>query len=143
MILWRFIFYFVIQGSSNIYIVIWLIAKTNSQARCKFLHIIKIDCRHRLSLSLNRKYKGCILHAWGLEKDDEWATSDAWGPGPVTYGSRLGWWLFLIKHETFLSLLIDHLRNRLNFELDKNFITAWKSITKLVIFQSFRRCEML
>ena len=32
---------------------------------------------------------------------------------------------------------IDHLRNRLNFDLDKNFITAWKSITKLVIFQSF------
>ena len=39
---------------------------------------------------------------------------------------------------------IDHLRNRLNFDLDKNFITAWKSITKLVIFQSFvaKCCKM-
>jgi hypothetical protein len=32
---------------------------------------------------------------------------------------------------------MDHLHYRLNFDLDKNFITAWKSITKLVIFQSF------
>jgi hypothetical protein len=40
--------------------------------------------------------------------------------------------------------LIDHLRNRLNFDLDKHFITAWKSITKLVIFQSFvaKCCKM-
>jgi hypothetical protein len=31
-----------------------------------------------------------------------------------------------------------------NFDLDKNFITAWKSITKLVIFQSFvaKCCKM-
>jgi hypothetical protein len=33
--------------------------------------------------------------------------------------------------------LMDHLHYRLNFDLDKNFITAWKSITKFVIFQSF------
>jgi hypothetical protein len=33
---------------------------------------------------------------------------------------------------------------RLNFDPDKNFITAWKSITKLVIFQSFvaKCCKM-
>jgi hypothetical protein len=31
-----------------------------------------------------------------------------------------------------------------NFDLDKNFITAWKSITKLVIFRSFvaKCCQM-
>jgi hypothetical protein len=36
------------------------------------------------------------------------------------------------------------LRNRLNFDLDKNFITDWKSVTKLVIFQSFvaKCCKM-
>jgi hypothetical protein len=40
--------------------------------------------------------------------------------------------------------LINHLRNRLNFDLDKNFITAWKSVTNLVIFQSFvaKCCKM-
>jgi hypothetical protein len=39
---------------------------------------------------------------------------------------------------------LDHLHCRLNFGLDKNFITAWKSITKLVIFQSFigKCCKM-
>jgi hypothetical protein len=39
---------------------------------------------------------------------------------------------------------MDHLHYRLNFDLDKNFITAWKSITKLVIFQSFvaKCCKM-
>jgi hypothetical protein len=40
--------------------------------------------------------------------------------------------------------LMDHLHYRLNFDLDQNFITAWKSITKLVIFQSFvaKCCKM-
>jgi hypothetical protein len=39
---------------------------------------------------------------------------------------------------------MDHLHYRLNFGLDKQFITAWKSITKLVIFQSFvaKCCKM-
>jgi hypothetical protein len=39
---------------------------------------------------------------------------------------------------------MDHLHYRLNFDLGKNFITAWKSITKLVIFQSFvaKCCKM-
>jgi hypothetical protein len=38
---------------------------------------------------------------------------------------------------------MDHLHYRLNFDPDKNF-TAWKSITKLVIFQSFvaKCCKM-
>jgi hypothetical protein len=40
--------------------------------------------------------------------------------------------------------LMDHLHYRLNFDLDKISITAWKSITKLVIFQSFvaKCCKM-
>jgi hypothetical protein len=40
--------------------------------------------------------------------------------------------------------IMDHLPYRLNFDLDKNFITVWKSITKLVIFQSFvtKCCKM-
>jgi hypothetical protein len=39
---------------------------------------------------------------------------------------------------------MDHLHYRLNFGLDKNFITTWKSITKLVIFRSFvvKCCKM-
>jgi hypothetical protein len=39
---------------------------------------------------------------------------------------------------------MDHLHYRLNFDLDKNFITAGKSITKSVIFQSFvaKCCKM-
>jgi hypothetical protein len=43
-----------------------------------------------------------------------------------------------------VNVLMDHLHYRLNFGLDKNFITAWKSITKLVIFQSFvaKCCKM-
>jgi hypothetical protein len=50
-----------------------------------------------------------------------------------------------LRHLIELScLLMDHLHYRLNFDLDKNFITAWKSITKLVIFQSFvaKCCKM-
>jgi hypothetical protein len=39
---------------------------------------------------------------WGLEKDDE-LSNVRWGP--VTDGSRLGWGVLLIKHETFPSLI--------------------------------------
>jgi hypothetical protein len=48
------------------------------------------------------------------------------------------------KFHLNLSNAMDHLRYRLNFGLDKNFITAWKSITKLVIFQIFvpKCCKM-
>jgi hypothetical protein len=40
--------------------------------------------------------------------------------------------------------LMDLFPNEQNFYLDKDFITAWKSITKLVIFRSFvaKCCKM-
>jgi hypothetical protein len=49
-----------------------------------------------------------------------------------------------VRFLTFSVIAMDHLHYRLNFDLDKNFITAWKSITKLVIFQSFvaKCCKM-
>jgi hypothetical protein len=37
-------------------------------------------------------------------------------------------WQFMSKARTYLDELMDHLHYRLNFDLDKNFITAWKSI---------------
>jgi hypothetical protein len=42
-----------------------------------------------------------------------------------------------VSTETIWESHNGHLHYRLNFDLDKNFITAWKSITKIVIFQSF------
>jgi hypothetical protein len=41
-------------------------------------------------------------------------------------------------------LTMDLFPNEQNVDLDKNFITAWKSITKLVIFRSFvaKCCKM-
>jgi hypothetical protein len=57
-------------------------------------------------------------------------------PRARTRGSR--------QSTTTKHFAMDHLHYRLNFDLDKNFITAWKSITKLVIFQSFvaKCCKM-
>jgi hypothetical protein len=51
---------------------------------------------------------------------------------------------FASFYSAILNIYMDHLHYRLNFDLDKNFITAWKSITKLVIFQSFvsKCCKM-
>jgi hypothetical protein len=51
----------------------------------------------------------------GPRPSDGWATSDGtqaqwrmsnvwWDPGPVTNGSRLGWGVLLIKHETLISV---------------------------------------
>jgi hypothetical protein len=51
----------------------------------------------------------------------------------------------ITRYSTHCFLLtMDHLHYRLNFDLDKNFITAWKSITKLVTFQNFvaKCCKM-
>jgi hypothetical protein len=60
-------------------------------------------------------------------------TADAWSRNEVEKKSSQIW-----------IFPMDHLHYRINFDLDKNFITAWKSITKLVIFQSFvaKCCKM-
>ena len=41
----------------------------------------------------------------GVGKGRRMSNDVWWGPGPVTDGSRLGWGVLLIKHETFQSLI--------------------------------------